>query len=234
MLVTLRKMLINYHIIVAAGSGSRYGAGLPKQFRPLWGRPVLMTTIERLREAAPDARIIVVLSAEMVDFWHELCQRHSFAVPVAIAHGGASRAESVRNALALISPDTAGWISVHDAARPMVTPAMFGRLLAALPGADGVIPAVAVTDSLRLVEADGSSRAVDRTLYRAVQTPQLFDARKLLHANRQPLRPEFTDDASVMEAAGYTALRLVEGDPRNIKITHAGDIERIESDAGHP
>ena len=83
------------------------------------------------------------------------------------------------------------------------------------------------------MDGNGTSVAVDRAVYRAVQTPQLFDGRKLLDANRQELRPEFTDDASVMEAAGYTGLRLAEGDVANIKITHGGDIERIECDGRH-
>lgn len=226
-------MLINYHIVVAAGTGSRYGGPLPKQFCPLWGRPVLMTTLERLADAAPDAEIVVVLSPEMTGFWADMCREHGFTLPHRVAHGGATRAGSVRNALALVDPATVGWVSVHDAARPMVSRALFGRLLDALPGADGVIPAVAVTDSLRVVCADGTSHAVDRSAYRAVQTPQLFDGRKLLVANRQELRPEFTDDASVMEAAGYCNLRLAEGDVANIKITHSGDIERIERDGRH-
>lgn len=226
-------MLKNYHIVVAAGSGSRYGSKLPKQFCPLWGRPVLMTTLERLHAAVPGTEIIVVLSEGMTGEWRRMCWEHGFTLPHRTAIGGASRAESVRNALALIDADTVGWISVHDAARPMVTAALVERLLQALPGADGVIPAIAVTDSLRRLEPDGSSVAVDRSLYRAVQTPQIFDGHKLLVANRNTLRPEFTDDASVMEAAGFTNLRLVEGDPANIKITRAGDIDRIESD-GRP
>ena len=223
-------MLINYHIVVAAGSGSRYGGPLPKQFCPMAGRPVLMTTLERLHDAAPDARMTVVLSADMTDEWRAMCEAHSFALPHTVVAGGASRAESVRNALSLIDPATVGWISVHDGARPLVDAALFGRLLEALPGADGVIPAVAVTDSLRVIDpsAPGGSRSVDRALFRAVQTPQLFDGRKLLEANRLPLSPLFTDDASVMEAAGFGNLRLAEGSAANIKITNPGDIRRAE------
>ncbi|MCM1163658.1 MAG: 2-C-methyl-D-erythritol 4-phosphate cytidylyltransferase [Muribaculaceae bacterium] len=223
-------MLINYHIVVAAGSGLRYGGSLPKQFCMLWGRPVLMTTLERLAAAAPDAEMIVVLSPEMFGEWTGMCQRHDFRLPHRVVAGGSTRAESVRSGLSLVDAERVGWISVHDAARPMVTPAMFARMLDALPGADGVIPAIAVTDSLRVVEPDGRSHAVDRSLYRAVQTPQLFDGHKLLEANRLPLRPEFTDDASVMEAAGFTNLRVAQGEVANIKITHNGDIDRIERD----
>lgn len=230
MLVTLREMLINYHIVVAAGSGSRYGGPLPKQFCPMAGRPVLMTTLERLHKAAPDAVMAVVLSPDMTDEWKSMCAAHAFSLPHTVVAGGASRAESVRNALRIVDQENVGWISVHDGARPLVDSALFGRLLEALPGADGVIPAVALTDSLRIVDATapGGSRSVDRTLFRAVQTPQLFDGRKLLEANRLPLSPLFTDDASVMEAAGFGNLRLAEGSASNIKITNPGDIARAE------
>ena len=220
---------INYHIVVAAGTGSRYGGNLPKQFCDLGGRPLLMTTLERLHAAAPDGRIILVVSREMEPVWAQMCCDHSFCMPLTLVHGGASRAESVKNAVMTIDPATVGWISVHDAARPLVTPEMFGRLLEGLRNADGAIPAVAVTDSLRELTIDGRSHAVDRSRYRAVQTPQLFHGNLLVRANLQELRPEFTDDASVMEAAGFSNLKLVEGDTNNIKVTNPGDIQRIEA-----
>lgn len=221
----------NYHIVVAAGAGHRFGGPVPKQFCLLWGRPVLMTTLERLHAAASEAELIVVLSPGMEDEWAGMCREHGFGLAHSTVPGGATRAESVRAALRSIPADgEVGWIAIHDAARPMVTPEMFGRLTAALTdGVDGVIPAVAVTDSLREVSEDGTSRAVDRSAFRAVQTPQLFDGAKRLQADRLELRPDFTDDASVMEAAGFTRLILAEGDPRNIKITHSGDIRRIEA-----
>lgn len=221
----------NYHIIVAAGSGSRYGGNLPKQFCDLNGRPMLMTTIERLHDATPDAEIIVVLSADMVEMWGEMSREHAFTLSHLIATGGPTRAHSVKNAVTLIeqrlAADSCGpcrWISVHDAARPVVTRPMVEALISSLKEADGAIPACRVTDSIRLIGPDGSSHAVDRSMYRAVQTPQIFHAAKLIAAYRQPLQPEFTDDASVMEAAGYDALCLVDGDPHNIKVTNPGDM----------
>lgn len=219
----------NVHIVVAAGSGSRYGGDLPKQFCDLWGRPMLMTTLGRLHSCAPDARIIVVLSADMVEAWREMCTGCGFSLPHDIVTGGPSRAHSVKNAVDTLDPESVGWVTVHDAARPMVTCDMMSRLLAALDDFHpGVIPVVPVTDSVRKLLPDGSSVAVDRSLYRAVQTPQLFDGRALIEAYRQEILPTFTDDASVMEAAGYTALALVDGDPSNIKVTNPGDIARIE------
>jgi len=222
----------NHHIVVAAGAGHRFGGPVPKQFCLLWGRPVLMTTLERLHAAAPDAEITVVLSAEMMDEWRGMCAEYGFALPHSTVAGGATRAESVRAALRTIADgDDLGWIAIHDAARPMVTPEMFSRLTEALAeDVDGVIPAVPVTDSLRLLAADGTSVAVDRSAYRAVQTPQLFHGRRRLAADRLELRPDFTDDASVMEAAGYSRLALAEGDPRNIKITHSSDLAHLEAE----
>lgn len=96
-------------------------------------------------------------------------------------------------------------------------------------GADGAIPVTRVTDSLRRIAADGTSYPVDRTDYRAVQTPQLFDAEKLREAYRRDLRPEFTDDASVMAAAGNTDIRLTTGSPYNIKLTHPLDLIILEA-----
>lgn len=214
---------------MAAGTGSRFGGTLPKQFCDLGGRPLIFTTLERLHACAPEARLWVVVSAEMREFWKELCTTHGFELAHTAVSGGASRAESVRNAVERIDGEECGWIAVHDAARPVVAREMFDRMLALLPEADGVIPAVAVTDSLREMEEDGvGSHAVDRSRFRAVQTPQLFHGNRLIAANRQPLRPDFTDDASVMEAAGFSRLLLSEGDTRNIKVTNPGDMAIAE------
>ena len=215
------------HIIVAAGSGSRFGAPLPKQFCNLAdGRPVLMTTIERLRRADPEADMIVVLSEDMKDRWLDMCRACGFESP-RIATGGATRWHSVRSALDMVDTDSTDVITVHDGARPVVSREIVADVLAQVRnGSDGAIPAVAVTDSLRAVGPDGrSSHAVDRTVFRAVQTPQAFRAASLIEAYRLDWRPEFTDDASVMEAAGFTDIVLTQGSPLNIKITHPGDIE---------
>lgn len=218
----------NVHIVVAAGSGSRYGGNLPKQFCDLAGRPLLMTTLERLHAATPDWKLIVVLSPDMTSEWEQMCSAHAFTLPHLITTGGATRAHSVKNALALLPASSVGYVSIHDAARPVITPQLIANLIEGLEGTDGVIPATPVTDSIRCLDADGSSVAVDRSSLRAVQTPQIFPAHKLLAAYRQEIRPTFTDDASVMEAAGFTNLRLVKGDPRNIKVTNPGDMTIAE------
>lgn len=210
-----------YNIIVAAGSGSRFGANLPKQYCLLNGRPVLMHTIDNMRVAMPNSHIILVLNKDFVEYWGELCGEYSFESPMVVT-GGDTRWQSVKNAIDVI-PATAEIITVHDGARPIVEEKMVERLINALDNAPGAIPIVSVTDSLRQVNENGSI-PVDRSLYKAVQTPQAFHADKLKEAYSLPFTPTFTDDASVMAALGYDVM-LVEGDTYNIKITHPLDIE---------
>lgn len=210
-----------YNIIVAAGSGSRFGASLPKQYCLLNDRPVLMHTIDNMRDALPESHIILVLNVDFVDYWAELCEKYSFTSP-AVVVGGDSRWQSVKNAIDTIPAD-AEVITVHDGARPIVDKMMVHRLIKALGESVGVIPVVSITDSLRQINENGSI-PVDRAKYCAVQTPQVFRADKLVEAYSLPFDATFTDDASVMAAKGY-AVSLVEGDTYNIKITHPLDIE---------
>lgn len=210
-----------YNIIVAAGSGSRFGAALPKQYCLMNGRPVLMHTIENMRCALPQSQIVLVLNRDFVDYWTELCVKYSFISPK-VVEGGDTRWQSVKNAIDEIPAD-AQVITVHDGARPIVDSMMVERLISALDDAVGAIPVVSVTDSLRQIVESGST-PVDRSLYKAVQTPQAFHADKLIEAYSLPFDATFTDDASVLAALGYD-VALVEGDTYNIKITNPLDIE---------
>ncbi len=210
-----------YNIIVAAGSGSRFGAALPKQYCLMNDRPVLMHTIENMRRALPQSQIVLVLNRDFVDYWTELCEKYSFISPK-VVEGGDTRWQSVKNAIDEIPADTQV-ITVHDGARPIVDSMMVERLISALDDAVGAIPVVSVTDSLRQIVESGST-PVDRSLYKAVQTPQAFHADKLIEAYSLPFDATFTDDASVLAALGYD-VALVEGDTYNIKITNPLDIE---------
>lgn len=219
-----------YNIIVAAGNGSRFGGELPKQYCSFLGRPLIMTTIERFKSALPGSHIILVINKEHQSLWESLLAEQKFQSP-AIAFGGTTRWESVKNAIDTIRatlPSDA-IITIHDGARPMVTPELIHRVIKSVSdGAVGAIPVTAVTESLRIITADGESEPADRSLYRAVQTPQAFNGPLLAKAYELPYRKEFTDDASVMAAAGFHKMRLVDGDPRNIKITHPADIKIAE------
>lgn len=217
-------MTTTYCIIVAAGSGSRFGANLPKQFCLLNDCPVIIHTINGLRKCLPDCHLILVLNPLFMDYWKELCEKYGIESPEVVA-GGATRWESVKNAVSVI-PDSATTILVHDGARPIINSTVVNNLITALDTHVGAIPALAVTDSLREVNDDNSkSVAIDRSHFRSVQTPQAFRAQAHKKAYEAPYQPTFTDDASVLESQGFDDIALVEGDPLNIKITNPLDIE---------
>ena len=231
--MVLHHKMINeqdiYTIIVAAGSGSRFGSDLPKQFCTMNGGPVLMTTIDHFAKALPHSEIIVVLSDNMVDFWQRLCHEYGFRTPHTIVIGGATRFDSVSNALnhlqncgkEIRSNDI---VLVHDGARPNVSKSLIHRAVESVANDVAAIPVVGVTDSIRMKSDDGSTSAVDRSRFVAVQTPQAFRAETIFDAYTKADRSaSFTDDASVAEAAEY-AVGTFDGDYRNIKITNPADI----------
>jgi len=223
-----------YIIIVAAGNGSRFGSEVPKQFCLLDSKPVVMHAIDRLKTALPDAKTIIVISPAEERRWQELCKTHRFESPT-VAHGGATRWESVKNGLAAIPKDARpnSIVLIHDGARPLVDTPTVKRVCGATINTDGAIPAVAVSDSLRKIGDDGvSSEPVDRNDFRAVQTPQGFILWRLREAYSLPYQESFTDDASVMAEAGFDNIFLVEGSPDNIKITNPRDIAIAEAILG--
>ncbi len=221
----------NIHvIIVAGGSGARFGAPLPKQFCLLAERPVVMHAIDALRDACPEAAFTLALAPSEYGRWASLCEQYNFSSP-SLSPGGASRWESVKNALSTVAPDCS-LVLIHDGARPLPSHAMIDALLQAFDSekVDGAVPAIAVTDSLRLMDADGiNSTPYPRANLRAVQTPQAFRYDLLMKAYELPYQPDFTDDASVMEAAGYKNILITPGEPTNIKITHPLDIAIAEA-----
>ena len=212
-----------YIIVVAAGSGSRFGTDMPKQYCMLDSKPVLCHTIDRLLKAVPSATIITVVSADMADYWSELATMYRTTTGIIVA-GGNTRWESVKNALAVIDDQEDTTVLVHDGARPLVDCETVINVIGAVRQGCSAVPVIPVTDSLRHVTADGHSQAVDRSEYRAVVTPQGFRLGDLTQAYRLPYSSSFTDDASVMSAAGFTDTVLVTSQPSNIKITNPGDL----------
>ena len=147
--------------------------------------------------------------------------------------GGHTRFQSVKNALgARPEPRPGDVIAVHDGVRPLVSAALVSRAFQAAQAHGSAVPVVPLTDSVRMVMPDGTSRAMERSALRAVQTPQTFDARLLFEAYETPELPSFTDDASVVEAAGHR-ITLVDGEPTNIKITHPADLLTAEQILDH-
>ena len=207
-------------IIVAGGAGRRMGGALPKQFMMLEQQPILAHSINRIHEALPKAEIVVVLPAEHVELWRNMAARFDVARHK-IAIGGKERFHSVKSGLAALS-EGVRTIAVHDAVRPLASKKLIIRLVLATEKHDAVIPVVAPADSYRSVEGD-DSKIIDRSTLRMVQTPQLFRAEALRKAYEQEFSESFTDDASVVEAAGYK-VALEEGERENFKITTPLDI----------
>lgn len=207
-------------IIVAGGSGRRMGGALPKQFMMLDNEPILARSINRIHEALPAAEIVVVLPEEHVELWKNIAARFD-VTRHKIALGGKERFHSVKSGLAALS-EGVRTIAIHDAVRPLASKKLIIKLLLAAEKSVAVIPAVAPIDSYRIVEGD-DSRIIDRSALRMVQTPQVFHAEALRAAYEQPFSTTFTDDASVMEAAGHK-VTLVEGERENIKITTPSDM----------
>ena len=206
-----------YAIIVAGGSGKRFGSEMPKQFLPLVGKPVLMRTIEKFDQAG--AAIVVVLPVEHQEMWMSMCKDGNFAVSHTIADGGKTRFESVKNGIAAIENLADGnLVAVHDGVRPLASVELINRCYDTAQETGSAIPVVNPSDSIRQVMDDGTSQQLLRSSLRAVQTPQTFKAELLRGAYDVEESPLFTDDASVIEAIGHK-VALVEGEIANIKIT---------------
>ena len=206
-----------YAIIVAGGSGKRFGSEVPKQFLPLDGKAVLMRTIEKFDQAG--AAIVVVLPAEHQQMWIDMCKDSNFPVTHTIATGGKTRFESVKNGIAAIDDlNDSDLVAVHDGVRPLASVELINRCYDTAQQSGSAIPVVSPSDSIRQVFDDGSSKQLLRSSLRAVQTPQTFKAELLKGAYDVDESPLFTDDASVVESAGHQ-VTLVEGEMTNIKIT---------------
>jgi 2-C-methyl-D-erythritol 4-phosphate cytidylyltransferase len=215
-------------VILAAGSGERLGVGMPKGFVEVGGRSILSVATEAAAACEDvDALVVTVPSG-----WEDRARPElPAATPATVVAGGRSRHESVRLALAAVPPGTET-VLVHDSARCLATPQLFGRVLAAVQerGADGVVPVVSVPDTVKRVR-DGRVVATEpRDELALAQTPQGFRLYALQEAHRRAEMQglEFTDDAAVLEWAGYAVL-AVPGEPENFKITTPEDLARAEA-----
>lgn len=208
-------------IIVAAGSGSRAGGELPKQYNRLLGKPVLRWSIEAFLRAGV-GEVVVAIGAGQ----DELFRAAASALPARSVRGGATRTESVRAALSAISDTDV--ILIHDAARPGLSETTIRALVEAVRnGAPAVAPALPAADALQRVGADNVVVAeISRENLMRVQTPQAFNAAALRAAYAAIGDATFADDLAVMRAHGAET-KLLDGDPRLMKITYPGDLEML-------
>lgn len=214
----------NYAIIVAGGTGTRMKGEVPKQFMLLNGKPVILYSIEAFYSYDSSIQIILVIHPDYLSLWKQLTIDFNTSVPFQIVEGGKTRFDSVKNGLQLVHDE--GFVAVHDAARPAINAAFLRKLFGAASTYGSAIPVVPITDTIRIIDGD-TSHQQDRTFLRAIQTPQVFKVSELQRAYMQPYEPNFTDDGSVMESAGFP-VHLAEGRRENIKITHLEDIAVAE------
>lgn len=218
---------MQHAIIVAGGKGSRFGSDTPKQFLPLAGKPVLMHTIEKFA-ACHGTHITVVLPAQFIEWWNDLCKEYGFTIRHRVVTGGDSRYASVKNALDTTKANDADLVAIHDGVRPLASQHLIAQAFAEADKYGSAIPVVAVTDSIRrITDCHGHSVALSRDTLRAVQTPQTFRLAEIKQAYSNGYSPSYTDDASVYEANGGT-IHLIDGEVSNIKITHPNDLAIAE------
>lgn len=209
---------------MAGGIGSRMKSIVPKQFLELGGKPILMHSINAFYQYDSEITIIVVLPKSQFTLWEKLCAAHKYTVPHLKAPGGETRFDSVKAGLALITED--GLVAIHDGVRPFASAKLIDQVYAVAEKSGNAVPYVVPKDSVRLVNQQ-DNKIIDRADVRLIQTPQCFRSDLLKRAYDKTFSPGFTDDASVVSAAGEK-IYLVEGSSENIKITTTHDLNMAE------
>ena len=210
-------------VLAAAGSGERLGGKRPKAFVRLGDQPLLAESLSRLDASAWIEAIVVVAPPGWEEPTILLAEELGCGKVSACVTGGPTRADSVRLGLAEVPPGVAV-VLVHDAARPLLEDSVVGRVVAALgEGWDGAVPALPVSDTVKRVDGERVVETLPRDQLRVVQTPQAFVADVLRGALTGS---DWTDCSAAVEAAGGR-VKIVEGDPRLLKITDEADLERV-------
>ena len=214
-------------IIAAGGRGLRFGGGSPKQLLSIGGRPILARSVDAFVSCDLISEIVVALPADLAAAPPEYLSDR--AKPVTVVSGGDQRRDSVANALARVS-ERAEIVVVHDAARPLVTDDLIRRTVLAASEAGAAIAAIGAHDTVKQTDSTGTITAtLPRERIHLAQTPQAFRVTILRDAMR--VSGDATDEAMLVEQAGH-AVRVVDGDPRNLKITTPDDLTMAEHFAG--
>jgi 2-C-methyl-D-erythritol 4-phosphate cytidylyltransferase len=223
---------MNVAIIPAAGSGTRFGGEVPKQFLKLSGVPVIFHTLSRFDACAEVGAVVVALAAGEIESFRRELEAHGFCKSVRLVEGGRERSDSIFNALAAAADLRPAVVAVHDAVRPFVTPAEISAVIRRAGEVGAAILALPATDTIKEVSDGFIARTLDRRRVWRAQTPQAFDYELLRRANaaarRAGLPSEMvTDDAFLVERLG-ARVAVVAGSPRNIKITTPADLPVAE------
>lgn len=209
-----------YALIVAGGKGTRIKSRLPKQFLELNGKPILLHTLEAFFRYSEKIIIVLVLPEDDFEIWKELCEKHNFNKPIALQKGGETRFQSVKNGLDKI--EAPGLVAIHDGVRPLVSEDIIGASFRLAAVHQSAVAAVRLKESIRMTDQD-NTKAMDRSRFRLIQTPQTFDVALIKQAYQMKEDLSMTDDASVAEKSGHV-ISLFEGSYENIKITTPEDL----------
>ena len=217
--------LIEYALLVAGGKGTRIKSSLPKQFIELVGKPILLHTIEAFISYSDNIKIILVLPEDDFPIWESICKKFNFSYPIVLQKGGETRFQSVKNGLGRIEGE--GLVAIHDGVRPLISSDIIGASFRLAAAHQSAVAAVRLKESIRMTDQD-NTKAMDRSKFRIIQTPQTFHLQLIKKAYEIKEDPSLTDDASVAEKAGHI-ISLFEGSYENIKITTSEDLVVAEA-----
>jgi 2-C-methyl-D-erythritol 4-phosphate cytidylyltransferase len=206
-------------VIVAGGSGVRMGSAVPKQFLHLKGKPIIWHTVQQFFYAYLDIQIVLVLPASYLQEAATYFETDQLS-NIQFVEGGSTRFDSVKNGLQKVTEPSV--IFVHDGVRCLVSANLIKKCYKEAMVFGSAIPAVTATDSIRLVTGE-AHQVIDRNRIKIIQTPQTFLSTVLIPAFDRPYQDSFTDEATVVEAAGHS-VRLIEGEYSNLKITRPQDL----------
>lgn len=221
---------MNTAIIVAAGSGKRFGTKTPKQFLEICGKPLIIHTLQRFQSCAEIDEIILVLPSTETAKFLQIVGKYGITKLAKVVAGGETRAESVFKGLKSVRAATAEIVAVHDGARPLVEPEEIAACIKKAKESGAAILAASVTDTIKEISTDGTIRqTVERAKLRRALTPQCFRYEILKNAyETADLSESATDESFLVEKSGV-AVSIVEGSADNIKITHKSDLILAEA-----
>ena len=205
---------------MAGGKGTRIKSSLPKQFIEVNGVPVIIHTLNAFVRYSKQIKIILVLPEDDVTIWEALSKKHGFTFPITLQTGGETRFQSVKRGLQKI--ETEGLVAIHDGVRPLINEDIIGASFRLAAVHKSAVAAVRLKESIRMTDQD-NTKAMDRSRFRLIQTPQTFEVGMIKKAYDTKDDPSLTDDASVAERAGHV-ISLFEGSYENIKITTPEDL----------
>jgi 2-C-methyl-D-erythritol 4-phosphate cytidylyltransferase len=209
-----------FALVVAGGKGTRIKSKLPKQFLELNGKPVLLHTLEAFYRYSDNIQVVLVLPEDDFEIWKDICKKFNFNKPIVLQKGGETRFQSVKNGLSNV--EGPGLVAIHDGVRPLVSEDIIGASFRLAAVHQSAVAAVRLKDSIRMTDQD-NTKAMDRSRFRLIQTPQTFDIDLIKKAYQTKEDASLTDDASVAEKSGHV-ISLFEGSYENIKITTPEDL----------